>query len=129
MEAIMIAGNEPAAIRPEVGLLAPSLGGIGAGFDHLGAAAGAKRGLVAGSIFGGAILVAHQIHGAEAKPTSLTSDPADRDHHRPRGGIRGAGRLAPCAGDTTGRVKRGAKRPKRLAQTGILSAACWSRSW
>jgi hypothetical protein len=43
------------------------LGGIGAGFDHLGAAAGAKRGLVAGSIFGAAILVAHQIHGAEAK--------------------------------------------------------------
>ena len=43
------------------------LGGIGAGFDHLGAAAGAKRGLVAGSIFGGAILVAHEIHGAQAK--------------------------------------------------------------
>ena len=43
------------------------LGGIGAGFDHLGAAAGAKRGLVAGSIFGGAILIAHQIHGADAK--------------------------------------------------------------
>ena len=62
-----LAGNEPAAIRPEVGLLAPSLGGFDAGFDHLGAAAGAKRGLVAGSIFGGAILVAHQIHGAEAK--------------------------------------------------------------
>ena len=43
------------------------LGGIGAGFDHLGAAAGARRGLVAGSIFGGAILIAHQIHGADAK--------------------------------------------------------------
>jgi hypothetical protein len=43
------------------------LGGIGAGFDHLGAAAGAKRGLIAGSIFGGSILVAHEIHGAEAK--------------------------------------------------------------
>ena len=43
------------------------LGGIGAGFDHLGAAAGAKRGLVAGSIFGGAILIAHEIHGADAK--------------------------------------------------------------
>ena len=43
------------------------LGGIGAGFDHLGAAAGAKRGLIAGSIFGGSILIAHEIHGAEAK--------------------------------------------------------------
>ena len=43
------------------------LGGIGAGFDHLGAAAGARRGLVAGSIFGGAILIAHEIHGADAK--------------------------------------------------------------
>jgi hypothetical protein len=43
------------------------LGGIGAGYDHVGAAAGAKRGLVAGSIFGAAILIAHEIHGAEAK--------------------------------------------------------------
>ncbi len=45
------------------------LGGIGAGFDHLGAAAGAKRGLLGGSIFGAAILVAHEIHGADAKAT------------------------------------------------------------
>jgi hypothetical protein len=43
------------------------LGGIGAGFDHLGAGAGARRGIVAGLIFGGSILIAHQIHGAEAK--------------------------------------------------------------
>ncbi len=43
------------------------LGGIGAGFDHVGAATGAKRGLLAGSIFGAAILIAHEIHGAEAK--------------------------------------------------------------
>ena len=43
------------------------LGGIGAGYDHVGAAAGAKRGLLAGSIFGAAILLAHEIHGAEAK--------------------------------------------------------------
>jgi hypothetical protein len=43
------------------------VGGIGAGFDHLGAAAGAKRGVVAGLIFGGSILLAHEIHGAEAK--------------------------------------------------------------
>jgi hypothetical protein len=43
------------------------LGGIGAGFDHVGAAAGARRGLVAGLIFGGSILIAHEIHGADAK--------------------------------------------------------------
>ena len=43
------------------------LGGIGAGFDHVGGAAGAKRGLIAGAIFGGSILVAHEIHGADAK--------------------------------------------------------------
>jgi hypothetical protein len=43
------------------------VGGIGAGFDHLGAAEGAKRGLLAGTIFGAAILIAHEIHGASAK--------------------------------------------------------------
>jgi hypothetical protein len=43
------------------------LGGIGAGFDHQGAAAGAKRGVVAGLLFGASILIAHEIHGAEAK--------------------------------------------------------------
>jgi hypothetical protein len=43
------------------------VGGIGAGFDHTGAAAGAKRGLLAGSLFGGSILIAHEIHGADAE--------------------------------------------------------------
>ena len=43
------------------------LGGVAAGFDHVGAAAGAKRGLLAGTIFGAAILIAHEIHGATAK--------------------------------------------------------------
>jgi hypothetical protein len=43
------------------------LGGIGAGLDHVGAAAGARRGVLAGLIFGGSILLAHEIHGAEAK--------------------------------------------------------------
>ena len=44
------------------------VGGIGAGLDHVGAARrGARRGLAAGSIFGAAILIAHEIHGAEAK--------------------------------------------------------------
>lgn len=43
------------------------LGGIGAGFDHMGAAIGLRRGVVAGLIFGSAILIAHAIHGADAK--------------------------------------------------------------
>ena len=43
------------------------LGGIGAGFDHLGARAGALRGVLAGLIFGSSILIAHEIHGATAK--------------------------------------------------------------
>jgi hypothetical protein len=43
------------------------LGGIGAGFDHMGAAAGAKRGVLAGSVFGASILIAHEIHGADAE--------------------------------------------------------------
>jgi hypothetical protein len=43
------------------------LGGIFAGFDHLGAREGAARGVLAGLIFGGAILIAHEIHGAAAE--------------------------------------------------------------
>ena len=43
------------------------LGGIGAGFDHLGAKAGAMRGVLAGLIFGSSILIAHEIHGADAE--------------------------------------------------------------
>lgn len=43
------------------------LGGIGAGFDHMGAAIGLRRGIVAGLLFGASILIAHEIHGAEAK--------------------------------------------------------------
>lgn len=43
------------------------LGGIGAGFDHSGAGDGAKRGILAGLIFGSSILIAHEVHGAEAE--------------------------------------------------------------
>ena len=43
------------------------LGGFAAGFDHLGAAAGARRGIVAGLVFGAFILIAHELHGADAK--------------------------------------------------------------
>jgi hypothetical protein len=45
------------------------VGGIGAGFDHTGPGPGAKRGVVGGLIFGGSILIAHQIDGADAKAT------------------------------------------------------------
>ena len=43
------------------------VGGIGAGFDHVGAMIGLRRGIVAGLLFGGAILIAHEIHGADAE--------------------------------------------------------------
>ena len=43
------------------------VGAVGAGFDHLGARAGAARGVVAGSVFGAAILIAHEIDGSEAE--------------------------------------------------------------
>jgi hypothetical protein len=43
------------------------VGGIAAGFDHLGAKAGARRGIAAGSIFGAFILIAHEVQGGDAK--------------------------------------------------------------
>ena len=43
------------------------LGGFAAGFDHLGAGAGARRGIIAGLVFGGFILIAHELHGKDAK--------------------------------------------------------------
>lgn len=43
------------------------VGGIGGGYDHLGAAAGAKRGLLGGFLFSASILIAHEIHGADAE--------------------------------------------------------------
>ena len=43
------------------------VGGIGAGFDHVGARAGAKRGVVAGSLFGGFILIVYELRGEPAK--------------------------------------------------------------
>jgi hypothetical protein len=43
------------------------VGGVAAGFDHLGAKAGALRGVAAGSIFGGFILIAHELQGDSAK--------------------------------------------------------------
>jgi hypothetical protein len=43
------------------------LGGVAAGFDHLGAAAGARRGALGGVLFGGFILIAHELSGEEAE--------------------------------------------------------------
>ena len=43
------------------------VGGVAAGFDHLGAKAGARRGIAAGAIFGSFILIAHEIQGGDAK--------------------------------------------------------------
>lgn len=43
------------------------VGAIGAGFDHVGARAGALRGIVAGSLFGGSILAVYELRGEPAK--------------------------------------------------------------
>lgn len=45
------------------------LGGIGAGFDHLGADQGFVRGICGGLLFGLAILTAHSLSGTQAKAT------------------------------------------------------------
>ena len=49
-----------------LGLLA-AIGGVGAGFDHLGAAAGMRRGALGGLIFGAAVLIGHELEGSAAK--------------------------------------------------------------
>ena len=41
------------------------LGAVGAGIEHRGPGAGALRGVLAGAVFGGAILIAHEIAGTE----------------------------------------------------------------
>jgi hypothetical protein len=43
------------------------LGGVVAGFDHLGAGAGARRGLFGGFVFGLALLATHEITGLDAE--------------------------------------------------------------
>lgn len=43
------------------------VGGVAAGFDHVGTKAGALRGVAAGLIFGGFILIAYELHGEDAK--------------------------------------------------------------
>src|SRR3954447_15565004 len=43
------------------------VGGILAGYDHVGAAAGAKRGILGGTLYGAFTLIAHEIDGSELK--------------------------------------------------------------
>jgi hypothetical protein len=43
------------------------LGGVAAGFDHLGADQGFVRGICGGLLFGVSILVAHSLFGQQAK--------------------------------------------------------------
>ena len=50
------------------------VGGVAAGFDHVGAKAGARRGIAAGAFFGGFILIAHEVQGGDAK--AKLPDPA-----------------------------------------------------
>ena len=45
--------------------IAGLVGAVGAGFEHSGAGAGALRGIVAGMVFGGAILIVHELTGDE----------------------------------------------------------------
>ncbi len=51
--------------------LLAAIGGVGAGLDHLGAAAGARRGALGGTLFGAAVLVGHELQGDDP----LTSIP------------------------------------------------------
>jgi hypothetical protein len=53
--------------------IAGLLGAVGAGIEHRGPGAGALRGVLAGAVFGGAILIAHEISGAE--PERELQDP------------------------------------------------------
>jgi hypothetical protein len=43
-----------------------AIGGVLAGFDHDGAASGAKRGLLGGTLYGAFLLIAHEIDGSDA---------------------------------------------------------------
>ena len=68
---ILLGISEPAYV---VLSLLVILGGVAAGFDHVGAAAGAQRGALGGVLFGSAILIAHEISGDE--PEAHLPEPA-----------------------------------------------------
>jgi hypothetical protein len=44
-----------------------TLGGFGAGLEHRGAASGAQRGFVGGLLFGGLIVIVHELTGEDAE--------------------------------------------------------------
>ena len=68
------------------------IGGIGAGFDHVGGSAGAKRGLLGGAISGVAILAAHSIEGSTATVELRSPGAARLDRRGHRHGLRRPGR-------------------------------------
>src|SRR5437588_12617033 len=53
--------NDPSAVAYDVGLGLGLFGGLAAGLEHDGAAAGAQRGLTGGALFGAGILVGHHL--------------------------------------------------------------------
>jgi hypothetical protein len=44
-----------------------ALGGVAAGLEHFGAAAAARRGAIAGALYGAGLLIAHEIAGTEER--------------------------------------------------------------
>jgi hypothetical protein len=61
---LLLGWSEPAYLILSVLAIA---GGFGAGIEHPDASEGALRGVLGGTLFGGSILVTHQLTGAEAK--------------------------------------------------------------
>src|SRR4029079_3302732 len=61
---VLLGASEPAYLIVSLITVA---GGYLAGFDHLGAAAGERRGFLGGLLFGSSILIAHEIAGTDPK--------------------------------------------------------------
>ena len=77
---MIVAGLVPAIIGAVAGILVgvssgaywaisalAALGGVLAGFEHLDVRSAARRGLIAGAVYGVALLLAHAIAGTDAK--------------------------------------------------------------
>jgi hypothetical protein len=61
---VLLGASEPAYLIVSLITVA---GGYLAGFDHLGAGAGARRGFLGGLLFGSSILIGHEIAGTDPK--------------------------------------------------------------